>query len=76
MKGALPPPDVQRWTAYRKAAVVAAVASGKLTREQACRLYEISLEEILSWEEGFAAHGLPGLRARRPRKHRRDEKPC
>ncbi len=57
----LPPPDVKRWTLRRKAAVVAAVAVGVLTREEACRRYQLSEEEFLSWQQAFEAHGLRGL---------------
>ena len=75
MQGQLPPVDVKRWTIRRKAAVVTAVTDCVLTRAQACRRYELTEEELLSWEEAFAAHGLPGLRATRLR-HRRNDKPC
>jgi hypothetical protein len=61
----LPNLDVKRWTFPRKAAVVIAVADGVLTRAQACRWYKLTEDELLSWEEAFEAHGLPGLRATR-----------
>src|SRR6516162_9086559 len=35
----LPPPSTLRWVARRKAAVVAAVSSGIITVEEACRRY-------------------------------------
>jgi Protein of unknown function (DUF1153) len=57
----LPPPDVKRWTSRRKVAVVAAVAVGVLTREEAWRRYQLSEEEFLSWQQAFEAHGLRGL---------------
>ena len=57
----LPPTDVKRWTIRRKAAVVTAVAVGVLTREEACRRYQLSEEEFLSWQQAFEAHGLRGL---------------
>jgi len=57
----LPPADVKRWTSRRKVAVVAAVAVGVLTREEACRRYQLSEEEFLSWQQAFEAHGLRGL---------------
>jgi hypothetical protein len=43
----LPSPDVKRWTLRRKAAVVAAVAVGALTQEEACRRYQLSEEEFV-----------------------------
>jgi hypothetical protein len=75
VQGQLPPVDVKRWTIRRKAAVVTAVADGVLTREQACRRYKLAEDELLSWEEAFAAHGLPGLRATRIQRYRRRDKP-
>lgn len=66
----LPPPDVKRWTIRRKAAVVTAVAEGVLTREDACRRYQLSEEEFVSWQRAFEAHGLPGLRSTRLQQYR------
>jgi transposase-like protein len=67
----LPPPDTKRWVVRRKAAVVAAVRSGQITIEEACRVYQLSREELLSWERAFETHGLPGLRATRVQQYRR-----
>ena len=61
----LPPADTRRWVVRRKAAVVAAVQSGKITIEEACRRYNLSEEEFRAWQRAFEAHGLPGLRATR-----------
>jgi transposase-like protein len=66
----LPPLDVKRWTFRRKAAVVTAVANGELTREEACRRYQLTEEEFLSWQRAFEAHGLPGLRSTRLQQYR------
>ena len=66
----LPPPNVQRWTIRRKAAVVIAVTNGVLTREEACRRYQLSEEELLSWQQAFEVHGLPGLRSTRLQHYR------
>ena len=66
----LPPPDVKRWTFRRKAAVVTVVTDGVLTREEACRLYQLSEEEFLSWQQAFESHGLPGLRSTTLQKYR------
>ncbi len=63
----LPPPDTNRWVARRKAAVLAALRSGAITMEEACRRYALSEEELLAWQRAFEAHGLPGLRATRVR---------
>jgi hypothetical protein len=61
----LPPPNIKRWVVRRKAAVVAAVRSGEITLEEACRRYQLSAEEFSSWQRAFESHGLPGLRATR-----------
>ena len=66
----LPPPDVKRWTLRRKAAVVAAVAVGVLTREEACRRYQLSEEEFLSWQQAFEAQGLRGLHSTQLQQYR------
>jgi hypothetical protein len=61
----LPRPGTKRWVARRKAAVVAAVRSGAIGFEEACRRYELSEEEFLSWERGIETYGVPGLRSTR-----------
>jgi transposase-like protein len=65
----LPPADTRRWVVRRKAAVVAAVQSGKITLEEACRRYNLSEEEFRAWQRAFEAHGLPGLRVTRPQQY-------
>ena len=66
----LPPTNTNRWVARRKAAVLAALRSGAITMEEACRRYALSEEELLAWQRAFEAHGLPGLRATRLRGRR------
>ena len=66
----LPPPDVKRWTFRRKAAVVTAVVDDVLTCEEACRLYQLSEEEFLSWQQAFESHGLPGLLSTKLQRYR------
>jgi transposase-like protein len=66
----LPPPNTKRWVVRRKAAVVAAVRRGGLTIEEACRVYQLSEEELLSWDRAFELHGLAGLRATRIQQYR------
>ena len=67
----LPPPDVKRWTIRLKVAVLTAVAVGVLTREEACRRYQLSEEEFLSWQQAFEVHGLRGLRSTRLQQYKR-----
>ena len=66
----LPPPNTRRWVARRKAAVVAAVASGMISREEACRRYQMSEEEFVAWRRAFEDYGLIGLRATCVQQHR------
>lgn len=66
----LPPPETKRWVVRRKAAVVAAVRSGKVTLEEACRWYQLSEEEFLAWQRAFEIHGLAGLRITRTKQYR------
>ncbi len=71
----LPPADTRRWVVRRKAAVVAAVQSGKITLEEACRRYNLTEEEFRAWQRAFEAHGLPGLRATRLQQYRTPRSP-
>jgi hypothetical protein len=59
----LPPTNLKRWVARRKAEVIAAVKGGLLTMPQACSRYSISTEEFLEWERHYESDGLEGLRA-------------
>ena len=67
---ALPPANTKRWVARRKAAVVAAVANGYLTLEEACQRYMLSAEEFASWQHAIDVHGLRGLRTTRIQEYR------
>ena len=66
----LPSPNTRRWVARRKAAVVAAVSSGMITLEEACRRYHMSEEELLAWQCAFENYGILGLRAGRLQQQR------
>jgi hypothetical protein len=57
----LPPTDTKRWVPRRKAAVVAAVRSGAISLEEACRLYHLSEEEFRGWESRFTEHPTANL---------------
>jgi hypothetical protein len=65
----LPLPN-QRWTGRRKAAVIEAVRGGWIPIEEACQLYQISVDEFLAWERDLDRYGVPGLRTTRTRIYR------
>jgi hypothetical protein len=69
----LPPPDTRRWVTRRKAEVVAAVAGGLLTPEDACARYSLTHEELGTWQRLIAAHGVRGLRVTRLKDYRLPE---
>ena len=73
--GDLPPANTRRWVIRRKAAVVAAVESGKITLEEACRRYQLTEEEFRSWQQAYRSHGLAGLRATRVQQYRPSPSP-
>lgn len=58
----LPPPDTRRWVASRKAQVVAAVESGRISLAEAMERYSLSLEEFQSWQRALDRSGVAGLR--------------
>jgi hypothetical protein len=62
-EAALPPADTCHWVARRKAQVVEAVQSGRLSFDEARRRYRLSGEEFGAWKRAFLRHGVEGLRA-------------
>jgi hypothetical protein len=60
----LPPKNLKRWIARRKAEIIAAVEGGLLSEAEACARYNISHEEFSAWLKAFERDGVPGLRAR------------
>ncbi|HEY3912021.1 MAG TPA: DUF1153 domain-containing protein [Stellaceae bacterium] len=61
----LPAADTKRWVARRKAVIVSAVRNGALSLEEACRRYQLSVEEFHGWQRAIEAHGVAGLRVTR-----------
>ena len=70
MSDDLPPPNTRRWVVRRKAAVVSAVRSGRITLDEALQRWELTEEEYRSWERAFEDYGLPGLRSTRIQQYR------
>lgn len=65
--GAMPelPRPTQRWTVRRKASVIDAVRGGWVPIEEACTLYNISVDEFVAWERNIDRFGVHGLRTTR-----------
>ena len=66
----LPPPETRRWVVRRKAEVVAAVKGGLLTSDDACKRYDLTIEEFTSWQRAVDRAGLAGLRVTRAQHYR------
>jgi hypothetical protein len=64
----------QRWTVRRKAAVVEAVRGGWVPIDEACVLYNISIDEFIAWERDLDRYGVHGLRTTRYQIYRETEK--
>jgi hypothetical protein len=62
----LPSPSVTRWTARRKAEIVAAVRSDLISLNVARRRYNLTNEEFASWQRLLEKHGVSGLRQSHP----------
>lgn len=67
-----PPAETTRWVARRKAQLVRAVQGGRITLDEACHRYALSMEEFRSWEKAIARDGVHGLRASRLGRIRND----
>ena len=66
----LPSPDTQRWDSKRKAQVVEAVRAGVLSIEQATHIYDMSIEEFLSWQLLYERYGTHGVTVKRALQYR------
>lgn len=65
----LPRPNA-RWTPRRKAEVVAAVHGGMLPIQEACAMYNITIEEFDLWDRAIGRAGLHALRVTRIQSYR------
>ncbi|HUJ48286.1 MAG TPA: DUF1153 domain-containing protein [Rhizomicrobium sp.] len=54
-----------RWVARRKAEVIDAIRKGEMSFAEACEQYNLSADELFSWQTAYKQHGLGGLRAMR-----------
>ena len=64
----------QRWTVRRKATIVEAVRGGWVPIDEACVLYNISIDEFIAWERDLDRYGVHGLRTTRYQIYRKTEK--
>ncbi|HVB16920.1 MAG TPA: DUF1153 domain-containing protein, partial [Stellaceae bacterium] len=39
--------------------------AGSISLQEACRRYNLSVEEFLAWQRAIERHGVPGLRVTR-----------
>lgn len=66
----LPDPKTRRWVASRKAAVVRAVESELISRDEALKIYGLSDEELDSWHLAVEQHGESALKATTVQRYR------
>lgn len=66
----LPPKETKRWVASRKAAVVKAVRFGLLNQSEALKMYGLSEEEFLSWQDAVESYGEAALKATAVQRYR------
>ena len=66
----LPPPQTRRWVASRKVKIVTAVEAGLLDTEEACKIYDLSEEELSGWRELTRTHGPRALKVTSTQKYR------
>src|SRR2546430_11911985 len=56
---------IRRWTIRRKVALLEALQKGAVSVEEASERYQLSVEELRTWERDFERYGMYGLRATR-----------
>ncbi|MEM6619483.1 MAG: DUF1153 domain-containing protein [Pseudomonadota bacterium] len=66
----LPARNTTRWVARRKALVVTGVVSGLITADEACKMYELTQDELDSWISAVKDHGPAALRVTALQKYR------
>ena len=66
----LPPINTKRWVASRKASVIKGIASGLISREEACQMYALSAEELESWMLAVRQFGEQALKTTALKKFR------
>jgi hypothetical protein len=64
-EGKLRQSNIRRWRIRRKAALLEALQKGAVSVEKASERYELSVEELRTWERDFERYGVYGLRTTR-----------
>ncbi len=75
----LPPASTVRWVPRRKAAVVRAINEGRISLAEACERWNLSVEELNSWQRALRQIGVHGLRVTRVQIYRplfQDDRPA
>ena len=65
-----------RWTPRRKRLVLEAIFAGELSVTEACARWDLSLEELQSWQRDYQRYGLAGLKTTRIQAIREEEARC
>jgi transposase-like protein len=76
VNGLLLPPESGRWSPRLKFEVVAAVERGLLSTHEACQLYGLTVEELLSWQNSLQRHGYDALKTTQVQKYRPSARQC
>ena len=66
----LPPSNTKRWVRSRKLAVIRAIDAGALTEDDACKRYDLSLEELSSWRFMLQEFGPDALKTTHLKQYR------
>ncbi len=66
----LPSVQTKRWVVSRKARIVLAVSTGLITKDEACKMYNLSIEEFDGWRSALKSHGINALKVTKLRKYR------
>jgi len=67
----LPGKTIARWTATAKKAVLDAIRAEALTVTEACKRYELTADELESWDRKEQMYGRNGLMATQISRYRR-----
>lgn len=59
-----------RWNVNKKLEVLLYIKTGTMSKESACKKYDLSIEELDSWQRMYSLHGKNGLRTTRTRCYR------